>query len=266
MGFKCGSVMGGIIITGASAGIGRALAEALAQPGQRLGLIGLNAQRLEAVAKVCRSKGATVELGQLNVTDFGSLAAWVQAFEANGAVDLLIANAGVTAPYGEGGQLEPHQVSMDLLDINLNGVVNSVYAVEPGMRGRGSGQIALVGSLAAFRGMALTPAYSASKAAVKAYGEALRDLLAPVGIQVSVVCPGFVDTGLSDRFPGPRPHMIKPEQAASRILQGLQRNQAFIAFPWHMALGMRLLSVLPFGVGSFFLRLLSLQPDRRSLK
>lgn len=259
----------GVIITGASAGIGRALAEALAEPGVRLGLLGRDAGRLESVAAVCRQKGAEVELGQIDVADFDLLNAWVSDFERRGTVKLMIANAGMTAPYGDGygdgqgGRLEDRALSRRLLDVNLFGVLNAVYAVEPGMRRQGEGQIVLLSSLAAFRGMALTPAYSASKAAVKAYAEALRDLLAPAGIKVSVVCPGFVETGMSDQFPGPRPQMMSSEQAAERILKGVRRDEACIAFPWSTALGMRLLSVLPFEVGSFFLRLLKLQPPSR---
>lgn len=255
----------GVIITGASAGIGRALAEALAVPGVRLGLLGRDAGRLESVAAVCRQKGAEVDLGQIDVADFDLLNAWVSDFERRGAIKLMIANAGMTAPYGDGqGELlEDRALSRRLLDVNLFGVLNAVYAVEPGMRRQGEGQIVLLSSLAAFRGMALTPAYSASKAAVKAYAEALRDLLAPAGIKVSVVCPGFVETGMSDQFPGPRPQMMSSEQAAERILKGVRRDEACIAFPWSTALGMRLLSVLPFEVGSFFLRLLKLQPPSR---
>lgn len=254
--------MKSVVITGASAGIGRALAEAQAQAGVRLGLIGRDAMRLEAVAASCRSQGAKVTTGCVDVADHEALAAWVAEFEKQGPVDLLIANAGVTAACGEGNALEPLESATRLLGVNLHGVVNAVYAVEPGMRRNGAGQIALVSSLAAWRGMALTPAYSASKAAVKGYGEALRDLLAPVGIKVSVVYPGFVETDMSERFPGPRPGMISVQQAAERILRGLGRNEACIAFPWSMALGMRLLGVLPFGVSSFILRVLSLQPRR----
>lgn len=252
----------GVVITGASAGIGRALAENYAAPGVALGLIARDGDRLAQVAEVCRRQGATVVPGRIDVTNGPVLTAWIADFDQRFPLNLLIANAGVTAAFGGPDLLEEREQAQDLIDINLTGVVNAVYAAVPGMRARGRGQIALVSSLAAWRGMALTPLYSGTKAAVKAYGEALRDLLAPVGVGVTVVCPGFVETAMSDRFPGPRPRMISAARAAVRIRRGLERNAALVAFPLPLALGMRLLSILPFGLASFFLRALSLQPPR----
>lgn len=252
-----------IIITGASAGIGRALAEEFAAQGVVIGLIGRNASRLQVVAEICSARGAVVEIAQLDVTDGEKLSVWVEKFDSRYPIDLMIANAGVTAASGGSELLEDRAAAQALIDINLTGVVNAVYAAIPRMQQRGRGQIALVSSLAAWRGMAQTPLYSGTKAAVKAYGEALRDLMAPAGIRVSVILPGFVETDMSDRFPGLRPRMISAREAAKKIRRGLDRNPAYIAFPWSFAQGMKLLSVLPFGIGSFLFRLLSFQSTWR---
>jgi short-subunit dehydrogenase len=113
------------------------------------------------------------------------------------------------------------------------------------MRRRGSGQIALVSSLAAYYGLPQTPTYCASKAALRAYGEALRLRLAPQGIAVSVVLPGFIDTSMTAGLKGPKPSLMSPERAAMLVRRGLERNRARIAFPRSLAWGLLWLSVLP---------------------
>lgn len=251
-----------IVITGASSGIGKALALELAAPGMALGLLGRQESKLTDVADLCQAKGAFVRTGQIDVTDATGLALWIKSFDTVHPIDWVLANAGVTAAIDVDGALEPLLVANGVLAVNVHGVLNTVYAVLPLMRERGRGQIGLMSSLAAWRGMALTPAYSASKASVKAYGEALRDLLAPEGIGVSVICPGFVETPMSQKFPRHRPLMISAEDAAKKIVVGLQANKAYVAFPWSFIFGLRLLNVLPFDLGSFFLRCLGLQPKQ----
>ena len=251
-----------IVITGASSGIGQALALELAAPGVALGLLGRQDSKLDEVAALSLSKGALVETGQIDVTDAIGLSIWFKHFDETHPIDWVLANAGVTGSIGPDRALEPLAEANALLEVNLNGVLNTVYAAIPLLRERKHGQIGLMSSLAAWRGMALTPVYSASKAGVKAYGEALRDLLAPEGIGVSVICPGFVDTPMSDRFPRHRPGMISAELAATKIVAGMRANNAYVAFPRSFILGLRLLNLLPFDVGSFFLRLMGLQPKR----
>lgn len=251
-----------IVITGASSGIGRALALELAAPGVTLGLLGRQESSLAEVAALCQTKGAIVQTGQVDVTDATGLAIWMKAFDTDHPIDWVFANAGVTAAISSGADLEAIDQANGLIAVNLNGVLNTVYAVLPLMRERGRGQIGLMSSLAGWRGMALTPVYSASKAGVKAYGEALRDLLAPECIGVSVICPGFVDTPMSEKFPRHRPQMISAEAAARTIVAGMTANKAYVAFPWSFILGLRLLNFLPFDLGGFFLRCLGLQPKR----
>jgi NAD(P)-dependent dehydrogenase (short-subunit alcohol dehydrogenase family) len=129
--------------------------------------------------------------------------------------------------------------------VNLDGAIATVSAVLPEMRRRGSGQIALVSSLAAYFGLPGTPVYCASKAALKIYGEAMRGWLAPQGIAVNVVLPGFVRTPMNEGFAGAMPLAITAERAAVLIRRGLEHDRACIAFPRRLAWGMRFLSVLP---------------------
>lgn len=251
-----------VVITGAGSGIGSAMALELAAPGVVLGLLGRQEAKLIEVAALCRAKGAVVQTGCIDVTDVNGLSLWCKAFDDAYPIDWVVANAGVTAAIAADGTLEPLAEANTVLGTNLYGVLNTVYAALPLLRERGCGQIGLMSSLAAWRGMALTPVYSASKAGVKAYGEALRDLLAPEGIGVSVICPGFVESPMSQRFPRHRPCMMTAALAAKKIIAGVRTNQAYVAFPWAFILGLRLLNVLPFDLGRFVLRAMGLQPKR----
>jgi len=237
--------MKSILITGASSGIGEALARAYAEPGRFLALTGRNAQRLEAVAKACRGFGATVEAAAIDVADRDQMAAWIGKIDARHPFDLVIANAGTSA--GTGGQGESEEQARDIFAVNMAGVLNTVYPVIDPMRQRGQGQIAIVSSVAGFRGFPGTPAYSASKAAVKTWGEALRGWLMADGIRVSVVCPGFVRTRMTDKNPFTMPFIMDADKAAGIIKKGLEKNKARIAFPWPMYFLAWLLGALPPG-------------------
>lgn len=244
-----------VIITGASKGIGAALALIYARPGTTLGLIGRDQQTLAAVAANCHQRGAQTQLGIFDIRDTEQLHDWLTTFDQTHATDLLIANAGITNQIGSHNETERLPDIHCVLDINLKSTIDTVHPLIERMRQRGSGQVALVSSLAAYRGMPVTPAYCASKAAVKAYGEALRGWLAPEGIRVNVICPGFVKSDMSDRFPGSRPFLITPDKAARLIKKGLARNKACIAFPFPLNMGMWFIGWLPFPIASFFLGL-----------
>lgn len=231
-----------MLITGATGGIGGALARLYAEPGRTLILQGRDEARLAELARQCQERGAEVEAVGLDFRDTDRLRAWLEEAAGRFDVDLAILNAGVTNSVGQG---ETWEAIRSLVEINLLATLAAVTALLPSLRRRGRGQIALVSSLAAWYGMPITPAYGASKAALKNYGEALRGWLAPEGITVSVVMPGFVKSAMSDRFPGPKPFMMSPEQAALRIKRGLDRKQARIAFPLLLDIGMRGLALLP---------------------
>jgi len=232
-----------VLITGATGGIGAALAAAYARPGRKLVLHGRREERLSEIAADCARRGAKTETKVLDLFDTGALVAWVESIAAD--VDLAIVNAGVTSNVRAGeGWAEIDR----LLQVNVRAALATAAALVPAMRRRRRGQIALMSSIAGYFGLPLTPAYSASKAALKAYGEALRGALADDGVEVNVVMPGFVRTPMSDRFPGPKRFMLSPEDAAARIVRGLERNEARIAFPFPSSFAMWSLSVLPAGV------------------
>ena len=234
-----------IVITGASAGIGYALALRYAKPGNRLGLIARNVEKLANVKTLCIQQGAEVDTANIDVTDNQSLRRWLVNFDTHYPVDLVIANAGVTSIMPDTGETESWDAVSQVLDTNIHGVINTVYPLLEPMRQRRQGHIALISSLAAFYGLPIAPAYCASKSAVKAYGESLRGWLTPYRVKVSVVCPGFVKSELSDQFTQPKLGMMSAEQAAYIIEQGLSNGKAIISFPYWLALGMRCLAFLP---------------------
>lgn len=234
-----------ILITGATGSIGGALAEVYAAPGKTLILNGRNQERLNKVAESCRIKGAHVLTQTLDITDIPALTAWLHEIDEHCPLDLVIANAGMNINIGEDGVGESWEAVDHLLNINVRATMALVHAILPGMRRRGNGQIALISSLAAYYGLPITPAYSASKAAVKAYGEALRGWLAPEGIRVNVVMPGYVASRMCSEMPGPKPFLWPPEKAARAIKRGLLADKSRITFPFPLDLGCWFLSVLP---------------------
>ena len=231
-----------VLITGATGAIGAALAEAYAAPGVELVLQGRDPARLGEVAARCQAQGAQVRTRVVDLADAAALAGWLRELEARAPLDLVIANAGLNIHAGpEGERWEEVEA---LLAVNVRSTLALVQAVLPGMRRRGKGQIALVSSLAAWFGLPVMPSYCASKAALKAYGEALRGGLAGEGIQVNVVMPGYVDSAMCRAMPGPKPLLWSAGRAARTIRRGLARNQARISFPFPLNLGCWLLAVI----------------------
>jgi len=249
-----------IVITGASAGIGRALALTYAAPGVMLGLIGRDEARLEDAADACRAKGATVETAQIDVRDAAAMQTWLEQFDSAHPIDLLIANAGAASTLASAQDWEDLERTASIVDTNFYGAMHAVLPVIARMRTRRGGQIALISSIAALRGMAISPAYCASKAAIKAYGDSVRPILSREGIRMSIVLPGFVKTAMSDVFPGGKPFLWSADKAAQHIQRKLKAGRAEIAFPSLLAFGMRLLTFLPAVLADAILGGLSYQP------
>lgn len=243
---------GTILITGGSSGIGEALARAYAAPGITLALTGRDGERLANVAESCREQGAEVMTAQLDVTDRESLAAWIDQVDKAASLDLVIANAGISA--GTGGIGEKDEQTRRILAVNLDGVVNTVLPAMAHMRARRRGQIAIVSSLASFRGFPGAPAYCASKAAVRIWGESLRGHLARKGVGVTVVCPGFVKSRMTAANSFRMPFLMDGDRAAEIIKRGLARNKARITFPWPLAAAIWFLAGLPPGLTDAMLK------------
>lgn len=241
-----------ILITGATSGLGAALARAYAAPGVRLALTGRDPARLQVTADGCRALKAAVTSEVIDVRDRAALADWIAAVDAAAPLDLVIANAGVSAGTGGGG--ETHEQAQRIFAVNVDGVVNTVLPAVALMRRRGRGQVAVIASLAAFRGFPGAPAYCASKAAVRVWGEALRGELHAEGIGVSVICPGYVRTPMTAVNDFPMPFLMDAERAAAIIRRGLARNKARIAFPWPMYALVRLVAGLPLAITDPLLR------------
>jgi short-subunit dehydrogenase len=243
-----------LLVTGATGGIGAALARCYARAGRTLILHGRDATRLAAVTRECESLGAKVHGATFDLRDTGAAMAALHDLSSRHMIDLVIVNAGVTHSVGKGLETESWDAAKAVLSVNLEGAIATVSGVLPEMRRRGAGQIALVSSLAAYIGLPATPAYCASKAALKVYGEAMRGLLAPQGIAVNVVLPGYVRTAMNERSTAAKPFLMSPERAATLIRRGLERNRARIAFPLRLACAMWFLSVLPATLSQWMLR------------
>lgn len=254
-----------ILITGASSGIGAALARHYAAPGVTLFLGGRDEGRLAAVAADCRARGATVETQAVDVTDESAMRAWCAAADDAAPLDLVFANAGISGGTGgtdsTGGQkIESPAQARRIFAVNIDGVLNTVMGVQGRMLARGYGQIAIISSLAGFSGWPGAPSYSASKAAVRFYGEALRPALAPCNVGVSVVCPGFIRTPMTAVNDYAMPFMMDPDHAARRIARGLARNRGRIAFPWCTYVFAGMLGLLPPAIAGVLLARLPAKP------
>jgi len=232
-----------IVITGASNGLGKALALHYAAAGVTLSLSGRNEARLDDVAALCREKGADVNAQIIDVTNAKAMHEWLGGLDSALPVDLVIANAGISGGTGDG--IETTAQIRSIFDVNLTGVLNTIDPLLPFMLARKHGQIAIMSSLAGFRGFPGAPAYCASKAAVKSYGESLRGSLKHDGIAVNVICPGFVESAMTDVNDFPMPFKMSAERAAQIITKDLRKNKGRIAFPWPMLWMVRVLNILP---------------------
>jgi NAD(P)-dependent dehydrogenase (short-subunit alcohol dehydrogenase family) len=244
-----------VLITGASSGLGRALALACAGPGRVLHLSGRDEARLAEVAAACEALGARAFPRALDVRDAAAMARWVGGA---GRLDLVIANAGISA--GTGGTVEPPQVSRAVFETNIGGVLNTclpaleaMAAQAPGPDGV-RGRIAVVASLAAFVAAPGAPAYCAAKAAVQRWAEALDATERARGIRLHAVCPGYVRTPMTARNSFPMPGLMEPGRAAELTLRGIARGRLRIAYPYGLYLGARLAGALPPGLRALLFR------------
>lgn len=241
-----------IMITGASSGIGKAVAEAFAASDTRLLLTGRNEARLQEIADICRQKGSAVDTCATCVTSRADLEKQILFWDGRHPIDIVIANAGISGGTSMDAA-EGEAQFRDIMEINLNGTFNTINPLIPRMVARKKGHLVLMSSMAGFRGMPNAPAYSVSKVAVRAYGDALRPLLKKEGVDVSIIFPGFVKTPLTDANTFPMPFLMDVETAAAIVKRGIEKKKAFIAFPWPMHFLSWFLGLLPRKVGDFIL-------------
>ncbi len=253
-----------IAITGASSGLGKALALHYAAPGITLYLHGRNSERLGEVARLCEQKGAQAHIASIDVADTGAMENWLVSADRTTPIDLIIANAGISAGIGGGG--ENAAQARALFSTNIDGVNNTIQPLLPAMVARGRGQIALVSSLAGIRGLPSSPAYSASKGWARLYAEGLRGWLKPYGVEVNAVCPGFIRTPLTDVNPYKMPMMMEPEKAARIIAEGLAHNKSRIAFPKPLYWLLCILNALPVAWTDPYFEKLPAKPSAPELK
>lgn len=239
-----------VLITGASSGIGEALALACADRGDRLFLCGRDAARLDAVAAACRARGASADARVLDVTDEAATRDWIRACDAAAPLDRVFSNAGVAT----GPEVEPNV--RRTFAVNVGGTVNVVLPAVEAMRARRCGHVIMTASIAGYGPLAGCPSYAATKSCVKTWGLSLRGHLRAEGVRVSVICPGFVRSRITDKNTCPMPFFMEADRAARIILRRVDRNVGLIAFPWPMRFATWWLSTLPFWLNDLLGRLL----------
>jgi len=232
------------LITGASSGIGAALAEECARRGDVLFICGRNRERLEDVARKCRDAGAKEVLAEtVDVTNESAVRDWLRRSDAYAPLERVFSNAGV----GTGIEDETNVRATWAINVggNLNVVLPTLELFRDG-RPRTRRQILITASIAGYGPLATCPAYSGTKAAMKTWALALRGMLRGEGIQVSAICPGFIRSRITDRNTCPMPFFMEADKAARIILARADRNVGLIAFPWPMRFVTWWLSILPF--------------------
>jgi len=233
-----------ILITGASSGVGAALARLWAAPGRRLGLVARRAERLEDMATELRAQGAEVVCYGVDVCDEAAMAQAVRGFveDARGLV-LVVANAGISRsdklPDGLAGP------GAEVIAVNVQGVMHTLLPAIPAMIQAGGGHLVTIGSVAGFRGLPGKGAYCASKAAVKTLMDAYRPILKPHGILVSTICPGWFHSELTENNPYPMPFIMDTGRAARKIARAIEGGRKTYIFPWQMHIATWLMRVVP---------------------
>lgn len=230
-----------IAITGASSGIGAAIAQEYAAPDVKLYLSARDEGRLQSVSNKCKALGADVEYHVLDITEMRSVEEWFCKIDNKNQIDLIFSCAGIMRTSDEDNPIEPIDRTMEQISTNLCGSIYAANAAGNCMKERRHGKIVLIGSMAALQPISDVQGYSASKAGLVAYGEALYAALAPFGVKVHTICPGYVATAMNSSIDSFRPFEISAEQTAKRIKRALGRGWIFYSFPFS------LLTLIKFG-------------------
>jgi short-subunit dehydrogenase len=224
-----------VLITGASSGIGEGLALAVAKKGAVLGLLARREDLLRELAAKCEKAGGVARAYPADVTDPSAVEeAFQQFIHEFSTVDILIANAGIGGNSESVRSYHPESVKQ-VVDVNLNGAVNAVYAVLPRMLEQGHGQLVAISSLAGFRGLPKSAAYSASKAALTTFFESVRLDVKDKGIDVTIIQPGFIKTPLTAGRHNHMPFLMELDDAIPLFIRAIEKRKKFAAFPWQLA-------------------------------
>ncbi|MDQ3749928.1 MAG: SDR family NAD(P)-dependent oxidoreductase [Acidobacteriota bacterium] len=234
-----------VFLTGASSGIGEALALAMAKRGATLGLLARREELLKELAEKCERNGGKARYFAVDVTDAKSVAEAAESLQNEfGKVDILIANAGIGGNNSETRNLNPQAVAQ-VININLLGAVNAVSAILPAMLENKNGQLIAISSLAGFRGLPKSAAYSASKAGMTAFFESVRLDVQTKGVAVTIIQPGFIKTPLTSGRNNKMPFLMELEDAIPLFLRAIEKRKKFAAFPWQLATFVRLGKIFP---------------------
>ena len=234
-----------ILITGASSGIGAALARSYARDRVGLLLWGRDAARLEEVAGQCRALGATATTQIFDLRDAAGFAARLAAADAATPIDLAIFNAGLGGSAPNEPPAEAPDTAQAIAEVNFVAPVVGANAMADPMARRGEGHIVLVGSIVESYPLPMAPTYAATKAGLRLFAESLGLRLARHGVTVTLVSPGFIDTPMSRQVIEPKPFMITAEAAAAVILRGIAARKRVIVVPWQFAVIRALTDLLP---------------------
>lgn len=234
-----------VFLTGASSGIGEALALALAKKGAILGLVARREELLLDLAARCEAVGGKALALPCDVVDPIAVQSAADKFrEAHGHIDIMIANAGIGGNDPLTRSYDPASVKK-LIDINLLGAVNSIHAVVPHMIEHGSGHLVAISSLAGFRGLPKSAAYSASKAAMTTFFESVRLDNLRNGIDVTIIQPGFIKTPLTSGRSNNMPFIMELEDAIPYFISAIEKKKKFLAFPFPLSLIVKLGRLMP---------------------
>ncbi len=234
-----------ILLTGASSGIGEALAFEISKRGGILGLLARREDRLKEITKDIEDAGGVVSYFPADVTDKKAVFAAAENLRDEfGKIDVMIANAGIGGNNKKTRNIEPEAVAA-VINVNLLGAVNSVSAVLPEMLERKSGHLVAISSLAGFRGLPKSAAYSASKAGMTAFFESVRLDVQNKGVDVTIIQPGFIKTPLTSGRENKMPFIMELDDSISHFLKAIEKKKKFAAFPWQLATFVRLGRVLP---------------------
>ena len=234
-----------VFITGASSGIGQALALRFHRAGYRLALVARRVHEIETWAAAQQLPADSYSIYSADVSDTASIVAAAQdCLVRQGLPDVVIANAGISVGVDTAVRADLDVIQRTFATNNI-GMAATFHPFIDAMAARGSGTLVGIGSVAGIRGLPGHGAYCASKAAVISYCESLRGELRPTGVRVVTVCPGYVDTPLTQRNRYSMPFLMQPEDFAEQAYRTIRAGVSYRVIPWQMGVVAKLLRLLP---------------------